>query len=89
MNTKKYFYLITCLFFTFYCLNVNSAGSAISDKSVKNDYSFELSDENMKKISSGMITWCFIFITVTILSAFIHTDAGAPVPPVPPVKPII
>ncbi len=63
-----------------------------SDTSYKDDYSWDMSDSDQKKMATGMLMWgFFLALASALLSAFIPnstTPAGSTPPTPPPAPPI-
>ena len=63
-----------------------SAGNFTDDASYKDEYSWEMSDSDQKKVACGMVMWGFFLVVASaLISAFIpnSTSTTTPTPPSP------
>lgn len=67
---KRISLVITLIFFT---LNpIHLSANFVKDTSYKDDYSWDLTDSDQKKVAAGMIMWGFFLIVASaLLSGFI------------------
>lgn len=82
---KQITIVITAIAFTLHPTILSA--NFTDDPSYKEEYSFDMSDSNQKKMATGMIMWgFFLVIASALISAFIPNstlDATAPTPPSP------
>lgn len=74
---RKFTIIITALALIFQTTNLSA--NFTDDASFQDDYSWDLSDADQKKIASGMIMWgIFLSLAAAMLSAFIPNSTSPP-----------
>ena len=75
---RKFFTIITVISFTIHSFQINASESITKNKSKKVNYSWDLQDNNQKKIACGMLVWGVFMSTMIVLLSGFSPSSTAP-----------